>query len=258
MINIAALDPSSLALWFEPELLARRPDGDLVLEALIDTMFGKDPAAVTRRTESNRTNFIAHVVSSIWHENRHFHDLILTNYGFARIWQFFSVYANALSFMHVVYNSGNKVVFPMEVYLDDLRRELMGVSAAPDEFGKIAKDIKEREFYFSLDNTELQGPSGSFSVGGHAQLEALAYYYQTQSVFHTFGERAKQFVDFQVNKSDPNRSRYLWPVWLRRVFNAEITNADDDCIHINLASLVLLCQIKILVSDRVGKYNVMV
>jgi hypothetical protein len=237
MINIAALDPSSLALWFEPSLLARRSDGDLVLEAATNAMFGNDPAVVTRRTESDRIDFVAYVVSSIWHENRHFLDLILTNYGFARIWQFFSVYANALSFMHVLYESGSKVVFPLEVYLDDLRRELMGVSAVPDEFLEIAKDIKEREFYFSLDHTRLPGPSGSLSVGGHAQMEALAFYYQIQSVAHTFGERAAQFANFQVNKSDSNKSRYLWPVWLRKVLNAEVISAKDNFIHIDFASL---------------------
>jgi hypothetical protein len=93
VISTFALDPATLTLntqAFHPsmgeELLT-------VLEAGIRQPESCKNLLATISTKGRR-GLYANIISSIWHEKRHFLDFILTNYGAFRVRQFFQVYFN--------------------------------------------------------------------------------------------------------------------------------------------------------------------
>ncbi len=121
-----------------------------------------------------------------WHEQRHFVDFVLTNFGASRVRAYLEMYSSFDHLLGALCDVGPDVGFPLSVYGDEVRRSRLGAREPSERLADIARYVKLRATFFDGDHYELRGPSGSVYFGGPAQLEALAFYAQfgvTQSVF---------------------------------------------------------------------------
>src|SRR5688500_15889528 len=103
MINLFALDPSTMALWYEPRWLRNHTNGEHILASVDAAIFGKP---LPDQQPSSALLDVAYFTSAVWHEKRHYIDLLLTNYGWSRLWQFFAIYFNAVGVMDRIHKAG--------------------------------------------------------------------------------------------------------------------------------------------------------
>ncbi len=228
MIPVCSLDPASLALWFEPSLLIRPDDEEspALQRALQEAAFG-DPKAAARSlaTVTRSPVRAAAFVSCIWHEHRHFLDLVLTNYGAFRVRQFFKLYINMAPVLHHAAKNESRVFFPLDAYLDPVRRAVHGLSDPPDDIRRLATSVKDAAEMVQFERMLVTRPSGDrFEVGGEAQLEALAYSFQMQAIDTMFGGDVSGAVQQHFVERYNGTHLSTWPLQL--LMEAQIVEAD--------------------------------
>jgi hypothetical protein len=177
LIGVATLDPSTLALWYNSSALAS-PDNIHVMEQSFRLAVGSDLDKYRKFYSTlgeNNKAFSADIASAIWHEKRHFLDLILTNYGAYRVRQFFMISANAFPVLKAL---PSRVAFPFLVYADPIRRRLAAVEAPTGILKTFVDEVVARQMIMSLENRVLDIAGHKCEMGGDAQLEALAYNFQ--------------------------------------------------------------------------------
>lgn len=140
------------------------------------------------------------LTSAFLHEKRHFLDFVSTNYGAFRVRQFLEIYAN----LPTLINAGRKVdqlFLPIEVYLDPVRRKVLGVESPPSEVIQIAGALSKKRKMVEIDRRVFSSRLGNFEIGGEAQLEALAYSAQSRFVAHFGGlEAHESFTDYVYDR----------------------------------------------------------
>jgi hypothetical protein len=232
MINILSLDPSTLSVWYEPRWLRNHPNAEYIMPSIEAALLGHPLPDVPPGDMLIDT---AYFTSSVWHENRHYIDLLLTNYGSSRLWQFFSIYLNSAALMDRIHRSGGRIGFPLDIYQDTFRLALLGL--APDaDIERLAADITKRAAYFNFDETSLPG---GVAVGGQAQFEALAYYFQGQAISHTYGSDCMDNIHHKVNRSKESKFRYLWPAFLANHLKlpAKLKNSAQQIVEFDFVAL---------------------
>src|SRR4051812_23749781 len=121
MIPVAQLDPATLTLWYSPEVIGHAPEPEMLGEAVWLAMKG-EPDAVRQHlgevTDPHRKARGVHLASSVWHEQRHMLDLLVTNYGAFRVRQFISLYTNVLQLLGEVQRTGQVLFCPITAYTD--------------------------------------------------------------------------------------------------------------------------------------------
>src|SRR6266536_1549633 len=190
MIPVVQLDPASLSLWYDPEMVNQAEGAKYVAEAVRDAIFGDLEGAVSivgKTPDAKTATCAVHLVSSVWHEYRHFLDLVLTNYGAFRLRLFTSLYVN----MDIVFNElislGERLFCPIDVYLDPVRAQALGIQSKSDALRAVAANIATRKEWLRDDLGMIQSTKGLMATGGEAQLEALAYFCQIAAVQEIFG-----------------------------------------------------------------------
>jgi hypothetical protein len=212
MMPFAQLDPASLTIWYDPEHVHGGSNREALAEAVNHALNGDDDAAVTTvRAIDDETDKVhgINLVSSIWHERRHFLDLLLTNYGSFRLRQFIQLYANCTVWGEFA-RSGKPIACPIDLYLDPVRCEVLGVETPSKEVLKLAKEIADRKIMHADDTKAIQTANGLLNVGGEAQLEALAYFAQFIAVQERFGLDLSLLVQRQRRMFDPGQRKYNW------------------------------------------------
>src|SRR5437773_11281178 len=133
MMPVVQLDPASLTMWYNPELVHGGPYGKQIGEAVAQCIEGDDVAAVNTlrsvKDETARVHGIS-LISSVWHERRHFLDILLTNYGAFRLRQFILFYSNWHA-LDTLIKGKQPLVCPIDVYLDTVRCEVLGIKQGP-------------------------------------------------------------------------------------------------------------------------------
>jgi hypothetical protein len=177
MIGVATLDPSTLALWFNPTYIT-----DVDNAELCDTTFRlalgqqlTEYQSFYSKLDSASRLYSANIASAIWHEKRHFLDLVLTNYGAYRVRQFFMVACNSMPMLNKL---EKRIAFPFHVYIDPVRRRLAGVPIPESSIEQLATEIAFRQELFSHEARNIDVNGSKCELGGDAQLEALAYSFQ--------------------------------------------------------------------------------
>lgn len=110
------LDPMSLAVWFEPpthgDYTTRRllsGVGELALlerhDEAEDLVAGIDDPVVRRAG--------VELLSNVWHEQRHFVDFVLTNYGALRLRDHLLTYVNAGGLLSEAVEGGRPLMVPL-------------------------------------------------------------------------------------------------------------------------------------------------
>lgn len=213
MNQIAYLDPSSLSLWIDAEDFGGDETSEVAREAFFHTLFGNLEETAKAVSQLNKLSDIGHtlnLISSIWHEKRHFVDLILTNYGAYRIRQFFSVYINQAVIMSTAIDKGARVVFPFDCYADPLRSRLLNAVPWNDDVTRLAADIKKRREDLEFDRAIFKRAYGSVDIGGDSQLEALGYLSQMMAIQAYFGEEGLIQGQKSSRKDKNWNMRYRW------------------------------------------------
>lgn len=213
MIPAVQLDPASLTLWYSPEIISQSPHRELLADSVWRAMRG-DMVGVLESVEQGKQEGCgvrcAHLASAVWHEQRHFLDLILTNQGAFRVRQFLSLYANLEQLLAEAQRSGETLICPITVYADPVRAAAHGVEAPPESvLGRVAKDVRQRSRMIAEDRATVTLPFGTIEFGGEAQLEALAYFNQFVALDHYVGRE----LSLAVQEDLPGGSvglRYRW------------------------------------------------
>lgn len=212
MIPIIQFDPASLSIWYDAHLINRMRGNseigrslDLALRADYQNLIShidnaKDPWTKVR---------CATVATASFHEKRHFLDFVLTNYGAFRLRQFFMVYCNLGAIIKFAEQHGELLV-PVQSYLKRLFCEHMGVKPPSSEILALANDIVRRKTMLGDDRRLITSRFGTWEMGGHAILEALAHHFEIIAAQLLFGPEMLQKVRDDVPDSDLLNSRYQW------------------------------------------------
>jgi hypothetical protein len=212
VIPIAQLDPASMTMWIDPELVSRgRPE---VAEALHAATLG-DVHGVAELVASiddpRRQGRCGYLASAVWHEQRHFLDLLMTNYGAFRFRQFASIYVNIERLVRDGLRDG--LTCPITAYSDPVLASQHGIDRAPEGLAAQAGDLTRRMGLHHDDSVRLPTERGWIEVGGEAQLEALAYFSQQHSVLSILGYDVARRVHEALPENQRDPLRYSWLLW---------------------------------------------
>lgn len=233
MIWFAALDPSNLALYFDTSLIANGSSGEQITRAIHNCVFG-NVKGIFENLNQIETHEDAvrcmYLVSTIWHEQRHFLDLILTSYGGYIFRQFATCYMNSPSILQEVTASDKKIIFPLSVYADPVRLTFLGQEnhQHTSKRKEVARDLLAREFTLSLDRRKIDN---TLEMGGYAFLEEIASIFQISAVENFFGTQYTQEINEHISRLDPTRNKYLWSSKFRNLLRFPELNTERGIIQ---------------------------
>lgn len=190
MIPVAQFDPATLSIWYDPEIVQQGPEPEATGAAIGAALSGEPLHAVAQLAALTAQDSMVRgvqLVSTVWHEQRHFLDVLLTNHGAFRFRQFAALYVNIQTVLALLRASDLPLVFPLSVYLDPVRRGLLGLGEAPEDVLSVASDIEGRKSMSATDREVLDTSIGHHEVGGDVQLEALGSLFQLSAVDYYFG-----------------------------------------------------------------------
>lgn len=202
-------DPANLCVWYRP---LGEEESSLIDEVARTALMGEHKVAVDRvRTigeDALRTR-CAHMLSAVVHEQRHFVDVLLTNYGQSLIRQFTSLLINVPTALQAVTPEG-RVGVPITVYGDDVKRSVLGLRKV-DLLSRVAEDVRSRAKMMKGELHEhVTQDHGSISVGGTAQVEALAFQTQVAMLQSEFGMEMSIAVQQDMPNRTVVRNQYGW------------------------------------------------
>jgi hypothetical protein len=188
VIANAQFDAASLAVWTTTDNLLE-PGASIAADAMQLASHSQDHSELLvefPHGDPQRPQLLW-LISSVWHEKRHFFDTCLTNYGARRFRDLFTLAGNLAPLLAEAHAKQEPVWFPVEVYGSPVLRRLLKISDPPGnilQIANLARTIKD----FSA---QLDAPSASgdhlLYLGGEAQLEGLGQASQVHSVEYTFG-----------------------------------------------------------------------
>lgn len=188
MIPNAQFDAASLAVWTTTGNLSD-PEASIAAEAMQLAAHGEVVADTLSDFPPGHPHraLLLWLISSVWHEKRHFFDTCLTNYGARRVRDLFTLSANLYPLLAEADAHHDPVWFPVEVYGDPVFRLIHGIKEPPDNILQIAHRAKLiKDFTAELDAPSVSGTS-IYYLGGEAQLEGLGQVSQLHCVEYSFG-----------------------------------------------------------------------
>jgi hypothetical protein len=188
MIPTVQFDPATLAIWTTTGTLLE-PQAQVAETAMRLAVEGDDPTEVVNTVsggDSWRTHLIW-LVSSVWHEKRHYFDTCLTNYGARRFRNLFNLASNVAPLLVEARARHEPVWFPVEVYGDRTLRRVLGISDPAPNILQIARHARLMKSFTSQLDATLTGGGLKIHLGGEAQLEGLAQVSQVHSIEACFG-----------------------------------------------------------------------
>lgn len=210
MIWYALLDPADLSLKLNYNAISSNTEeGRLTLTAIINCVFGNITGFHSDRdqisSKEGKEN-CAYLASTIWHEHRHFIDLVLLNYGNYLFRQFQMSFMNTSAILSHFYSEKSDLVFPFEVFCDKVRRLEANVDPLPPSILNIAVDLQDRGAAIAADRKHLG--NGLKELGGYAQLEALGSIFQTAAIENIIPDFV---IPYQKRiKNEGNKLKYEW------------------------------------------------
>jgi tetratricopeptide (TPR) repeat protein len=216
VIPIAQLDSSSLALWVNYEAL-NRSSNFTIYQAVLEAAARGDWQALGRALETARTRRTLvraiHLASLIWHEQRHFLDLVLTNYGARRLRTHLSVHQNLRPLVaQQKLTAQAPLLLPLALHCS-LPPSAGGVRTA-DLIKQQVQDIRGRQRLLRKDTFMLPTAKGPAALSGEGVLEALGFLSQHWSVLRvTDGEMAMSVLRDLPPRLQRN-PQYEWPMEL--------------------------------------------
>lgn len=258
MIPVVQLDPSSLTVWFDPELVGHMA-GDVSVGRAVQYSLWGDLGRLHELVDgpsldASRVRAI-HLASAVWHEQRHFVDLLLTNHGAFRVRRFLMAYYHLSSLLSLARQEGS-IWCPLSVYDDEVEREVLGIELDSPQLRAMAKDIAVRAEMTRDDRSVLDTSRGSMELGGDAQLEALAWICQHVAVMQEFGVEAERRIQSDLGSPQRENRLYSWATSLVEDFGLGLTGSVDQETQIVDVSLLGPMLYGCLASRRWGQEQV--
>ncbi len=192
------IDPATLTIRyllphyapFFSSTSAQRAGEELKLAAF-ETLGGSHSVAARRIRELPEpfSNIGFDLVSSIWHEQRHYVDLLLTNFG--SLLRRSSLVVGLELFEALIEGGHSRTTMvPLSVYEDPVKRHVYGLDNDPEFLSQMGKRAGNVERFSRFDADVPGGYPGSFGLGGRSQMEALAFAHQARVAHEEFGFEA--------------------------------------------------------------------
>ncbi len=211
MIPVVALDPATLTLNFDAQVF--HPSTHPTVTALFEAACSDRPQAcmevIEREPPGTLRDIYASFASSVWHEKRHFLDLLLTNYGAFRLRHFFQVYCNLGLLMEESKQAGSDIHCPIRQYLDPFNQKYRGL-VAPPVLSRVAETCNIADAILNEDALVPEGVETAYHIGGEGQLEALAFYCQLAAVQVHLGYEGSESVSRELSRAGSSISKYQW------------------------------------------------
>lgn len=247
MIPVAQLDSATLALWLNLEPLYSSPHRQTFETAMLAAACGDVNAALNALTSFKSTHARIrglHLTSLVWHEQRHFLDLVATNYGAHRFRHHAAVYQNVLALLADQDAAGSPLIVPVQYHFDLFARH-KGISSGPWVKAQVESIMRKRA---AARADRLQIPFGdrTVDVGGEQVLEALGFLHQHWSVANVSdGELTVDVLTDLPHRLQRN-AVYEWPIIYMRAL--EIAPLDKLIAYpifdgIRLLSAILLASL---------------
>lgn len=214
MIWLASLDPANFSMNLDLSgIFGDMDDIDPMVSLLLNCAVGDNRYFLEQlnliKEDSVKADCV-YLASIIWHEQRHFLDLLLTNYGGYLFRQFETCYINTPGIISYILHKkqGKSITFPLSLYLDDVRKSISGEENLSDDICKVINDLILREKAIASERQIIGDFKG---VGGYAQIESLGTIFQTAAV-----ENLTPYFASTIRKrmlaSDPKGQKYNWPL----------------------------------------------
>ena len=186
MTEIAYFDPADLMVWFDQNVLFWRFDPrnkSLVRSEAIEAAFGIIRGAFDIGAAGLKDE-VLHILDqfgppammsllTLWHEQRHFFDHVLTNFGASRVRLHWMIRAQLENIYRVAAADG-VLGLPIDVYGDPVECDALGVNPkAVTLLGGIGNFLANRRQMLAQDREDGRTPVSELPVDGFCQLEAL-------------------------------------------------------------------------------------
>jgi hypothetical protein len=239
MISPVRLDPASLCLWFDLTPFKGGSESNDLFELFKAAALGPpDGVPSVLKAKPQLLDRGIRIASAVWHEKRHFLDLILTNYGAFRMRQFFEIYLNMPAVMRAAHTSHSTLFCPLEVYADEVRSQCLGLEEVPANLRLVGRSVLNRKRNLLADQIAFRSENGLMQVGGEAQFEALAFLSQTAAAQEFIGvdanlEMQKAIPDWQLTNT-----RYRWAETLGNSYGVVKPANELDAMPVTDVSLL--------------------
>ncbi|NEV00104.1 hypothetical protein [Bradyrhizobium uaiense] len=213
MIPTLQLDPSTLAIWFNANLLNSYRGEERGLEVFthaanhdLNKLY---PILDAAASDMHRAHYYE-IISAVWHEKRHFVDFLLTNFGALHVRTYFQMYHNLPPGLKEL-PKDTPLLLPLDIYADPVK--LMGLGEKgepPAQTLKLARWLRTRKRGLRIDMSPYDGGRGLTEHGGLAQMEAIAYSCQLGLLQYELGTDAIELLHRYSPLPSVQSRRYAW------------------------------------------------
>ena len=241
MIWFANLDPSNLRLNIDITQISRGSSKEEITNAVYSCCFGdikKFKNILTSIEKNEDKERCVNLCSSIWHEQRHFLDLVLSNYGGYIFREYFTCYINTGNILSELLELKEDLIFPLDVYTDPVRLKLINKSTKSSKVKKIAEDLQEREKAIMKDRVKIQ----NLEVGAYAVFELIGFVFQLASVEIIAGHQYNLPFNNFIDKNNYSKEKYKWITIFDEILNfvpSTDINKKYQLKHIGFLPLIL-------------------
>jgi hypothetical protein len=223
--TVLQFDPASLALWFGlPSSGDADVNGVMSLACNSAVLGDLDELRDLHREMVNHPNRdlrlenrVLGSVSSIWHESRHFIDMVLTNYGSFKTRRYAMMYANLATLVRELPGESGILHCPVVDYLDPVQRRLYGLAEPDEGVRSLLADIRQRSGMIREDRSTIPTMLGDVEMGGTGQMEVMAFICQSCGLQAVFGiEGAAQALSALPDSGSVVRD-YMWVMGLQEI-----------------------------------------
>ena len=190
MYRVALFDPATLAVQFNLAAFKSRPSPHSIQDFAHHVIGSSSEEMMVEFAKLNsQTQGEAIVLAAAyWHEQRHFFDSLLTNYGALRTRNFLVTYANISEIIGALNDAAMPIALPVSAFIERPRFGALGIKGeAPASVRQIAISLAERHAYLHDEDKSIATASGPLLFGGRAQLEYLAWMAQIAVTERFFG-----------------------------------------------------------------------
>lgn len=239
MIWFANLDPSNLRLNLDLTQIAKGSSGKEIAIAISNCCFGNitefNNSLLSIDGKEDKEKCV-NLCSLIWHEQRHFLDLVLSNYGGYIFREYFTCYINIESVINELIELKEDLIFPLDVYNDEVRLKILNKSTNSTHIKIVAEDLQKRENAIMKDRL----PIYDVEMGSYAILELIGFVFQLSAVENIAGiDYHLSFNEF-INKNDPEGLKYKWVTNFSEILNYPISDINEmyQVEHIGMMPII--------------------
>jgi hypothetical protein len=227
MFSFIHLDPFHLGLCINMDEIHRIGNRETFASTVHATAEGKDSEVIkTLRSDSGSDKLDGVLAASlVWHERRHFSDLLLTCFGSYKTRLCFQQMINTPALINAAKDAG-RLVIPITAYSDDVRLEVLGLeSPGPPPLRNAALHFVRRMEFLKQDSFSIEDRV----IGSEAFYEALAFASQIAGVEYYFGKEAVVEVQRRMHAIGGVGRIYQWASYVgRKIGLTRIYNVVGD------------------------------